>query len=289
MAFVAIKLGQLILGDRAPAVDGTEFWSFDAEHGEGAALRVLEELSAASPPIRAYLTRVREKASTGPTSSTRRRLAVDEQVAEILAAKRPLYGLGYWARDLDDDALLPIFRIALSHGESIVIENALRCLSGSRVLSFMPELWPLVRHSDVNVRLFAARAFGRHVDTSVRETGLALVADDMPTALELLRRNALPEDGNTLLKSLSYVDDIHERHSLCSHVNQLLEDCSGVREPGLALYVYEHSPCRHCRASAVRHICAWDACPGWLLDEGCFDASEEIRELVAQVRMSHHP
>lgn len=289
LAFVANKLGQLILVDRSPAVDGTEFWSFDAEHGEGAALRVLEELSAASSPIHAYLTRVREKVSTGPTSSTWRRLSVDEQVAVILAAKRPIHGLGPWARDLGDDALLPILRIALSHDESSVIENALRCLSGSRVLSFTPELWPLVRHSDANIRLFAARALGRHIDTSVRETGVALLAEDTPTALELLRRNALPEDGNTLSKSLSYVDDIHERHSICSHVNQLLEDCPGVREPGLALYVYEHSPCRHCRASAVRHLRAWDACPGWLLDEGRFDASEEIRELVAQVRMSHHP
>lgn len=208
---------------------------------------------------------------------------MDEQVASILAAKQPLHGLAYWAKSSSCNDLQPVLRVALSHADPIVLENALRCLSGSKALPFLPELLPLVRHPSADVRNFAARTLGRHVDTAVRETGLTLLPEDMTAALQLLRRNALPDDASAVLQNLGHVADVHDRHDVCSTINQLLTDSPTVRDSRLALYVYEHSPCRHCRCSAVKHLCTCKTCPAWLLDEGRFDASEEIRALVGQV------
>jgi hypothetical protein len=30
----------------------------------------------------------------------------------------------------------------------------------------------------------------------------------------------------------------------------------------------------------LQHLSSWSACPTWVLEEGRFDASEEVRELV---------
>lgn len=49
LAFVATELGQLLLSDPLRKVSDDDFWSFDAQHGEGAALRVLEGLSDTNP------------------------------------------------------------------------------------------------------------------------------------------------------------------------------------------------------------------------------------------------
>jgi len=38
----------------------------------------------------------------------------------------------------------------------------------------------------------------------------------------------------------------------------------------------------NCRAKAVEELLAAKACPEWVLEEGCFDASDRVRELCTE-------
>ena len=83
-----------------------------------------------------------------------------------------------------------------------------------------------------------------------------------------------------ILASLEPIRDTAAQHDVVFDVIQLLARSSELREPLLALYIYEYSPCQNCRGSAVRHLMDSNACPPWVLAEARFDASEEVRELA---------
>jgi len=282
LVFVARKLGQLLMSEPSRTLDESAVNEYDTQFGEGAAVTVLGALSVTDAAIAAYLKHLLETTNERASSPARRRRSVDATVRKVLAAKTSQLGLSYWARDCTEAELEPLFRIALSDVEPIVIENALRCLSGARTLPLRPDLLPLVRHPDRSVRTFAARVLGRHVDLRVREAGLSVLAQDIATALELLRVNATAEDATTIIASLLPIPDAADQHGVAFDVVQMLDRCPDLRQPSLALYVYEHSPCQNCRGSAVQHLVASNACPPWVLSEGRFDASERVRELVGQ-------
>ncbi|MFZ5892839.1 MAG: hypothetical protein ACOY0T_17395 [Myxococcota bacterium] len=280
LVFVAQRAGAFVQAD--PSFDPNDglVFQFDAEHGDGAALSLLSPLAAVNSAIAAYLARLREDDANVSNASAPRR-SMDEIVEIIRDSQRIHYWLAQWARHADPAELEPIVRLATSESRSLVIENALRCLSGSRALPLKRELLPLVRHDKPAVRQFAARTLGRHIDPAVREAGLALLGHDISGALELLRMNAQTEDVSVLVAQLEPLPDSEPQHALGFDVLKLIDSNSDIREPALALYVYEFSPCQHCRGSAIRHLLAWDKCPDWVLREAHFDASEEVRGIVA--------
>src|SRR5262249_13373096 len=102
---------------------------------------------------------------------------------------------------------------------------------------------------------------------------------DLDAAVTLLRINAAADDGPRIAAQLHPLLDSHDQHAVVSSLVHLLEDNRDVREPLLALYVYEHSPCMDCRAKATRWLRDTNACPTWLLEEGDRDASEQVREI----------
>jgi hypothetical protein len=110
---------------------------------------------------------------------------------------------------------------------------------------------------------------------------LELLHTDIDAALELLRRNAASEDGPLLVNALGLFvfEDADDQHGVVSSLVNLLDDNGSVREVPLAVYVYEHSPCMHCREKAVRLMDQWGNCPAWVLEEGRHDASKAIRDL----------
>jgi hypothetical protein len=280
LVFVAERAGSFVQANPRFDVSDGLVSQFDAAHGDGAAVGLLTPLAAANSDIAAYLTRLREDAEKTSTARTPRR-SVEQVIKDILDSRRSQLWLAHWARDADPVDLEPIVRLATSESRSVVIENALRCLSGSRALPLKLELLPLVRHDEPTIREFAARTLGRHTDPAVREAGLALLRDDISAALELLRKSAHPDDVPVLVQQLEPLVEIDSQHAVGFDLLKLLDSNSEIREPALALYVYELSPCRNCRGSAVRHLVAWAQCPDWVRTEAHFDASEEVRDLVA--------
>lgn len=281
LVFVAERAGALAQVDPDFDLNDGLVLQFDTEHGDGAANSLLSPLAATNSAIAAYLARLSEGEAKFSNAMRAPRPSVEEVVETIRDSQRVHFWLAGWARDADPEDLETVVRLAITESRSLVIENALRCLNGSRALPLKPEMLPLVRHHEPAVREFAARTLGRHIDPAVREVGLAVLRDDTSTGLELLRRNAHREDTAVLVERLEPIADVCAQHAVAFDVLQLLEGIPDIREPALALYVYEMSPCQNCRGSAVRHLLAWEACPDWLRSEGHFDASEEVRSLVA--------
>jgi hypothetical protein len=278
---VARTLGAVALADPSFQICDTATWVFDEEHGEGRAVEVLQAAAELDPSIRRFLESLSEPTET--PSLTREVTTVDEAVASIVNSSGSVYGeLSHWGRHASIREIEPIVQIALSDAAPIVLENALRCLGGSSILPLRTELFRLLGHDDARVRFFCARTVGRHRDPAVRAAGLAALADGVALALVLLRKNTLPEDAPALRAALYPSDDRQLQHRLVFDIVDLLEDGTGVRDLALALYVYEESPCQNCRAAAVRLMLAWEMCPAWVLQEGCHDASEEVRGLCSR-------
>jgi hypothetical protein len=47
------------------------------------------------------------------------------------------------------------------------------------------------------------------------------------------------------------------------------------------LWIYERSPCMHCRGSAVEVLVQRGQCPSWVIEECLRDGSQSLRELAA--------
>lgn len=277
---VARRLGALARERPSRRVDDTITWSFDQEHGEGQAIEVLQAAAKGDPAIRSFLESV--AMCTEARSVGDKRRSAHEVVASVMSARTSMYWLTHWGRHATTAELEGLLQVALSEAEPIVLENALRCLSGSRSLPLRQDLLPLLEHDDPNVRLFCARTLAHHRHSVVRSAGLAALAKDVPLALELLRKNTQPEDTGALRAALCPVDEPHLQHDLVFDVVHLLENNPGVRDLELALYVYEESPCQNCRGASVKLMLAWEECPGWVLEEGRHDASEEVRDLCVR-------
>jgi hypothetical protein len=203
---------------------------------------------------------------------------VQDVVASILNEHRSLYWLGHWGRHASPEELDPIVGLLEEKSSPWILENALRCLSGSRTPPLHPAMFVLLRHSDANVRLFAACSLAHYVQPRIRDEGLAALSFDVSVGLTLLRKNARADDAPALVEALQPISDVDLRHSVVSDAVDLLEQNANIREPLIALYVYENSPCMNCRRDAVKMLLEWESCPSWLREEGVCDASEEIRD-----------
>jgi hypothetical protein len=70
-------------------------------------------------------------------------------------------------------------------------------------------------------------------------------------------------------------------HSIVSALVKMLQENPVVWNVQLALWIYERSPCMHCRNSAVELMIRQDECPPWVAEECAFDAYEGLRKRVA--------
>jgi hypothetical protein len=158
-------------------------------------------------------------------------------------------------------------------------------------MSTMPPLHPrifeLTRHEDEQVRYWAARVLSKHSLPGVRALGLEVLArGDLVVALEILTRSAQVDDTETLIAALRVSEDPDEEHGICSGVLDILKHCPEVRDPRLALHVYERTPCMQCREEAVGFLVRGHETPPWMLEECACDASEGVRGLAASARAS---
>ncbi len=81
------------------------------------------------------------------------------------------------------------------------------------------------------------------------------------------------------MRVLRPVDDESTRHTMLYEALNVFE-ANAVPEATTALcFVYEHTPCTHCRARAATLLAGLASIPTWILEEAAFDASEEMRKL----------
>jgi hypothetical protein len=278
LVFVARLLGELLVTRPGFWVDDELSRLYDERHGEGSAMAALGKFVPHDAAIVRYLDGVVATSAQRSEHAPRARRSAKNVVAAIEKANGPLDWVRHWGSKATLHELEPVLRLAIPASAPLVLENALRCLSGSRTLPLQPQLFAFLDHESDGVRKFAALALAQHVDPRVRAAGLAALSRDLRVALTLLCKNASSVDGTAIAEVLRPFADEHVQHAVTSDLIELLEQSQAVREPSIALYVYEHAACRRCRADAVGFLIHWNASPRWLLEEGAHDASAEIRK-----------
>jgi len=280
LAFVARTYGELLEADPEFWVDDEGLQVYDHLHGEGEGRQLLDRLADGDDAIKYYLQNVDRTLEGRHDNYAPPRRTIENVILAILSADELLFWPRGWARHARPEDMQRILDLALSDSEPVVIGNALQCLSGASQTSFHSDLFALLNHPDTHVRYWCARVLAEHVHPDVRAAGLEVLSFDVVAGLELLRANALAQDGPAMVRAIRPEADPDDQHAVVYSLTKLLRD-SPVREPDLALYMYEYSPCMNCRWRAINALVAWGACPSWVLNEGLYDGSNEIAATCA--------
>jgi hypothetical protein len=195
-----------------------------------------------------------------------------------------------WARRASREELEQVLALLLEVHAPLPLEHALRCIGGSTLPLLHPRIFELTRHEDQDVRYWAGRVLSKHSLPGVRDCGLeALARGDLLVALEILTRSTQVDDREPLIAALRPSEDPEEEHGICSGVLDILEHCPEVRDPRLALHVYERTPCMQCREKGVCLLVRSQEASQWLLEECTYDADKGIREVAERARATHPP
>ncbi|RYD60392.1 MAG: hypothetical protein EOP83_19500 [Verrucomicrobiaceae bacterium] len=286
LLFAARALGEALLADSDFWVGDWELWRFDDLHGPGQAKEILAKVSSTDFVIRHYLQEVaayERRKSDGASSEKKVPEPVESVVEAILSATERVSRLRRWGNEASPEERAQVGKLLEGEPEVGVLRNVLWCLKGKGLADYDETLLTLVFHEDDEVRYFAGQMFSHHVNPQVRAAGFALLErGDAAVATDLLRLNVTEHDAGRILDALrrSKEEDNH-----CTVVNllEMLENGSPWG-PAIPLYIYEHSPCMHCREHAVEFLIKNQICPQWVLEEAAFDGSEDIRKMVAEVK-----
>jgi hypothetical protein len=284
LRFVACQLGELLSTEEGFWVDGSELEIFDEVHGEGSAERFLRMEAAGEPRIADYLTGV---------ATTRTRWEgiekspfpqpVAEVVNDILTATRRYPRFHGWGRKASEDDRRQVVELFESLDDPVVLAKCLSCFAGTGFPSFDLKYLSYLYHPAPDVRTEAVRSLSHHREEPVRDAGLdALRRGDWLDGLDLLKCSALAGDAGEIFRALEMPPGEGEDfHSFVGAAVRILEENPAVGQVHLGLWIYERSPCMHCRRSAVEVMVGQGNCPSWVIEECLHDGSEVLRKLAA--------
>ena len=286
LIFAARRLGEARLHDPDFHIGDWRLRHFDNIHGDGSANVVLSKAAQDDPLVRHYLREVaayqQEQALAKQTTSPETLETVESVLQTIQSATKREGRLRRWGNQAAPADRAEVAKLLKTESSPIVLINALWCLQGKGLPAYDETLLGLVFHEDEKVRFHAALVFSHHVEPQVRLAGLALLNHgDLGLGTELLQLNALHEDSVTIVAALArnHIVDDDESHEFLSNLIQMLEENEAIMEPLILLYIYEFTPCMHCRERAIEILIAWGACPRWVIEESAKDASADIRTL----------
>lgn len=285
LRFVTGKLGELLATEDGFWVDGSELGMFDEVHGEGAAKSFLEREAVADPRIAGYLAGVaRTLANPAPSQRRTSQQSVAEVIAEIRGATRRYPRFQRWGQKASEEDRRQVAELLGSADDPIVLAKVLSCFAGTGFPSFDPTLLGYLHHPDRDVRSEVVWALSHHDEEEVREAGLeAIRRGDGLDGLILLKSSARAEDVGEIFRAVEMPpgEDADFHSFVCATV-RLLECNPAVGDVHLALWIYERSPCMHCRKSAVEIMIQRGFCPAWVVEECLYDGSEGVREIAAK-------
>ncbi len=281
---MACQLGKLLATEEGFWVDGSELEIFDEIHGAGSAESFLRIEAANEPRIADYLTAV-AATRTRWEGIERRTLTqpVAEVVNDILTATHRFPRFQGWGRKASEDDRRKVAELLGSVDDPVVLAKCLSCFAGTGFPTFDLKYLDHLRHPVPYVRTEAVSSLSHHPEGPVRDAGLdALRRGDWLDGLDLLRSSALAEDKAELFRALETLSGEDENfHSFVSAAVRILESNPAVGDVRIGLWIYERSPCMHCRGSAVEVLVQRGQCPSWVIEECLRDGSQSLRELAA--------
>ncbi len=285
LRFVACKLGELLSTEEGFWVDGYEMAMFDEGHGEGAAESFLKQEAAGDPRIADYLAGVAGTRSKWGTNERRTSpQPVTEVVAEIRTATRRYPRFTAWGRKASEDDRRQVAELLGLSDDPIVLAKCLSCFGGIGFPSFDPTFLNYLHHPARDVHCEVVRALSHHREEQVRNAGLeAIRRGDGLGGLTLLKSSARTEDVGEISRALEMPPGEDEDfHSFVCAAVGLLECNPAVGDVRLGLWIYERSPCMHCRRAAVEIMIRQGDCPAWVVEECLSDGFESLRKLAGE-------
>jgi hypothetical protein len=260
--------------------------------GEGPVTAALARVARTSPPVARFaeLARAYRARSPAPPRPPTAPPSFDPLLADLAPdgtnGRRPGRGVAIvWGRRAPPGELARAAE-ALAAERSPARQEMLLATFFYAPFPAPPErLFDLTRSAHGAVADAAFRALAALEHPALRPFALACLAERPPRrgALQLLSKNGAPGDGALVVAALAAAPppDDDARHDVgLALLNGLAPDAPpGDRAVPLA-WVYEHTPCSHCRNCAVRGLVGAGALAPSMRAECPFDCDLDTRALV---------
>jgi len=298
LVFVARRLGQHLSEDADFWVDDTPVAALDEQTGTGTGLRALEAVATSDADVAQYLEALQRprgeerghlkappRLGKGGAQAHEARMKAITPLDVIALVRRDpkdrCFWLAGWGLHADSASLETVFAAMLEETSPSRISRFLRVFIRRGVPRFDDAILNWV-DMDGGGGAAAVKVLAHLDEPRVRALALSRLTPpgSDPSALPLLVSNFRPGDHRVVEDVLRPVDDESTRHTILYDALNVFE-ANPVPEATAALcFVYEHTPCTHCRARAARLLAGLATIPTWILEEAAFDASKEMRKLA---------
>jgi hypothetical protein len=165
------------------------------------------------------------------------------------------------------------------------LRRGLCALWSLRIFERDPRILAFALHESWLVRLSTKRVLSLHPWEAARELAVRLLKDGSSFDVacgpaKILVPNFRDGDEALLLNAAGRLRSPEDRHSFVLDVLSLIEHNPQGNWRDLVLWVYERTPCSHCRESAVEVLLDRKEAPLWLIQEARWDSQARTRALA---------
>ncbi len=260
--------------------------------------RTLQALSASEPEIMAYWNhelRDRERRTHNCNSEeamrerVRHQYSLHQTLADATAAssKHPSQYM-IFGKYATSEELEIVFQRLLEEPDEDVCVRLLWIFRRAQMPRLDPRLWQFAASANEQLRDATFEALAQLCHPSIGEYARGILRADGLTetdlsVLKLLVLNYHPEDGELIGSALRRIDP--ETETIQGIGMTILEICKlgcGTELLEALNWVYEHTPCSHCRGKAVKFMLKLGKIAPEVLEECRYDAIEKTRKMARE-------
>jgi hypothetical protein len=205
-----------------------------------------------------------------------------EEVLDAIRGGKLAVALRAWGKHADEGALTQVANVLFATEDPSQLAKCLRVFGRRAFPVWDARLLDYAKHPSDDVRSAALRAVAMNVHPDVRALALSMLATrtDVSAAIALLESNYESGDAPVIEAALDLDADVDEAHAACCALVSVFERNSSAECLRAMEFVYERSPCSHCRASAVKLLVELEIAPTAMREECAYDAEDQIRDVA---------
>jgi hypothetical protein len=288
LLYVVETLGARLLREPDFTEDSYMIRQAYEQFGEETVTAALLERAESSDNVRAYLDKVvnNQEIAIRPFSRQRLELTLANILSQIeTGAER--FGRYYYLRvghDAREEDIEPLFTGLLSETRTDQLLRYLWLFTKRAVPRLDKRLFELALSEAEDLQRAAIGVIANIQDPSVHDFALRLLEEQPHSAyrdaIELFAKNYQAGDHKFIESLLDSRSDPDAIHGLGLDLINLAEEQPYQELKNCVLWVYEHTPCAHCRSEVVRILIKRNWASEVLLLECLWDVFDETRDLA---------
>jgi len=262
--------------------------------GKEAVLTALFEKAKSSVNVRTYLDKViNDNNNPGDTSQPLSSLSLQEPTLDMILAQieagegefpARYMRFGYNASEADIEQL---FTRLLAETKPDQLLRYLWIFRKRAVPRLDKHLFELATLGDEKFQEAAIAIIAKVQNSAIRDFALYLLEEQPHSVfqgvIELFVKNYQFGDHKLIETHLDVCDDIASIHGVGMDILSLVEAQPYQELTNCLLWVYENTPCAHCRKNVVEILIKWNLASESLLSECLWDSYDETRDLVRTI------